>query len=184
MPLVGTAITGRRLQGRLPGAFIAGGDTTRETGFRGSSQSELFAALPVGDPDAQEMPPLKPPQARKGKEFSGRCGTSLPPDPPTTRRQASSTLPRPRLRSFPANRDSAANEREKPDLDAPIVWDAAELEDLRFGATVGLSLTGVVLAVYVRTMHPTIAGGDSGASETRPALHRQSRWLGFARGAP
>ena len=45
---------------------------------------------------------------------------------------------------------------------AAMTWSAAELEELQVGGTVGAAFTAVVAAVLFRTMHPTVAGGDSG----------------------
>ena len=50
------------------------------------------------------------------------------------------------------------------DPKALVEWSEEEREELRFGSMVGLGYAGAVLAVYVRTMHPTVAGGDSGGS--------------------
>jgi hypothetical protein len=44
----------------------------------------------------------------------------------------------------------------------PVAWSAAELAELREGGAVGAAFTAAVAAVLVRTMHPTVAGGDSG----------------------
>jgi len=43
-----------------------------------------------------------------------------------------------------------------------IEWSASELEELRTGGVVGAAFATAVAAVLVRTMHPTVAGGDSG----------------------
>ena len=44
----------------------------------------------------------------------------------------------------------------------PVAWNAAEMEELKVGSIVGTAFAAAVAAVLVRTMHPTVAGGDSG----------------------
>jgi hypothetical protein len=46
--------------------------------------------------------------------------------------------------------------------DEPIQWTKEEKQELEFGSHLGASFTVLVLAIYLKTMHPTVAGGDSG----------------------
>ena len=59
-----------------------------------------------------------------------------------------------------AEERAAAEETKPPPL--CFQWSDVELEELKVGGTVGGAFTAVVAAVLVRTMHPTVAGGDSG----------------------
>ncbi len=43
-----------------------------------------------------------------------------------------------------------------------IKWAPHEVRELNFGTMLGRAYAAAVLAVYVQTMHPTVAGGDSG----------------------
>jgi hypothetical protein len=59
------------------------------------------------------------------------------------------------------NRRKAAEEDAAED-DEPIVWSGEEKQELQLGSTIGGAYTALVVAIYLKTMHPTLAGGDSG----------------------
>ena len=59
------------------------------------------------------------------------------------------------------NRRKAAEEDAAEDNE-PIVWSGEEKQELQLGSTIGGAYTALVMAIYLKTMHPTLAGGDSG----------------------
>ena len=46
--------------------------------------------------------------------------------------------------------------------DVRFEWTEKEKSELEFGKQLGYIFAAVTCAIYVRTMHPTVAGGDSG----------------------
>lgn len=48
------------------------------------------------------------------------------------------------------------------DDEGKVEWLPHELEELEFGNMLGRIYMVVVLGIYLKTMHPTVAGGDSG----------------------
>ncbi len=66
-----------------------------------------------------------------------------------------------------ANIAKSDQKNENKNIDATddevrFEWTDQEKLELEFGKQLGYIFAAVTCAIYVRTMHPTVAGGDSG----------------------
>ena len=57
---------------------------------------------------------------------------------------------------------SEPKDKELPETPDIFVWTEHEKAELEFGQQLSYVFAAATLAIYVRTMYPTVAGGDSG----------------------